>query len=387
MPIAIYALVLVNVAIGTQGFGFAGLLAEIAHELRVPLGDAGAIVSASAITYAIGAPFAAQLVARAERRTVMIAGLVALSAANLAAAFAPGFGALLALRVAAGVATAFCASMTALATAALAPPDRRGRAFALVVGGLTIAFVVGVPLGSVVGGAFGWRATFVFGAAVVALAALAGALLLPRIPGVHGERPRFSALAGNRVLLRHLGITLVAFTGTFTLVAFLGPAITALTGATGAGVGAYQAFVGLGSFAGLAIGARIADRTRARLALAALLVAMAAFLAPFTPMMREPAGSFPGALVAALIFGGAASLFAIVPVNLARMTAAAGPLAAIALPVNSSLVALGQGAGALVGGAVTNSLGFAWIGLGGAVIALAGALLAAGLPAAVPASR
>lgn len=169
MPFALFALAMINFAVGTQGFAFAGVLAELAAELGITIGEAGIVVAVSSITFAVGAPFAARMVAAIERRRVIVAGLAALAIINAVCAFASSFAELTALRTLAVVATAFVGALATVAAASLVPPEKRGRAFAIVMGGLTVAFVLGVPLGSVVGGAFGWRATFVMSAAVCAM--------------------------------------------------------------------------------------------------------------------------------------------------------------------------------------------------------------------------
>lgn len=123
---------------------------------------------------------------------------------------------------------------------------QRGWAFAILMGGLTIAFVLGVPLGWVVGGALGWRATYVFSAFVSLLSPLSILATVQRSRRLRGPRPRMADIAGNGAVLHALALTLIAFTATFTVVAFIGPLITAATAASGAGICALQAFIGVG---------------------------------------------------------------------------------------------------------------------------------------------
>ena len=250
MPFAIYALAAVNIAIGTQRFVFAGLLSELAGDLTVSVGAAGLLVPASSITFAVAAPFAAALVSGRERRAVMVGGLVMLALCNAMSAWAPSFSWLFALRVLGGIVTAFVGSLATIAVTSLVPPERRGRAFAIVVGGLTVALVLGVPIGSVVGGYFGWRATFSYSAMVCALSALIILLGVPRIDPVPGLRTAFAPLFRNSAILRVFGLTVLGFAAAFTIVSYLGPIINSLTGVTGAGVGALQIFIGAGSLLG-----------------------------------------------------------------------------------------------------------------------------------------
>jgi predicted MFS family arabinose efflux permease len=376
MPFALFALAMINVAIGTQGFAFAGVLADIAKDLGISIGQAGFIVGASSITFAIGAPLAAALVAQVERRRVILVSLVALTVINALCAVAETYPVLVLLRVAAGVATAFTGALATVAAAALVPAEKRGRAFAIVMGGLTVAFVAGVPLGSVVGGAFGWRATFWLSAAVCALAIVLIAVSVPRIAPVTGPRPQISDITGNRGLLHVFSLTLLGFAATFTVVSFIGPVVTRTTGATGAGVGALQIFIGLGSIAGLALGGILSDRGKGRSAQLIAFSVMALSLAAYWPALAAPTASVPAIAMGALIFVGATALFLLIPVNLAEIAARAGAAAPIALAFNGSLVSLGQGLGAVLGGQLTDAFGAAAMGAGGAALALIGLVTA-----------
>ena len=375
MPFAIYALAAINFAIGTQSFVFAGLLPELAADLGVTVGVAGLLVAASAVTFAVSAPFAAARVAQRERKQVILWGLLALAVINALCAIAPSFSVLVVLRILSGLATAFIGALATVAAAALVPPEKRGRAVAVVLGGLTVAFVMGVPLGSVVGGAFGWRATFVVAAAISALAfgLIWGAL--PRILPSAGPTAKIGTVLRDMAILQVLLLTLVGFWATFTVVALLGPIISETTGATGAGVGALQAFIGLGSIAGLAAGGTLADRGAARGGTLMAFGVMAVSLACYWFALSAPAASVPRGAMAVLVFAGAAALFALVPINLTRLSLLAGPAAPIVLALNGSVISLGQGFGAVTGGLLHDTFSSAAIGPGGAIIAVAGLLL------------
>lgn len=379
MPFALFALAMINFAVGTQSFAFAGVLSELARDLGITVGQAGLIVGASSITFAVGAPIAAGLVANVERRRVIVWGLIALTAVNALCALAPSFAVLTALRVAAGVATAFVGALATVAAASIVPPEKRGRAFAIVMGGLTVAFVLGVPLGSVVGGLYGWRATFAMSAVVCLLSLVLIAASVPRIAPLTGARPKFRDVFSNSPVMRVLALTLLGFSATFTVVAFVGPVITATTGLSGAGVGALQAFIGLGSIAGLAIGGIAADRGKGQIAAALAFAVMACSLSLYWLALSAPQASVPALAMGFLMFVGASALFSLIPANLAAITIHAGSSAPIALALNGSLVSLGQGIGALFGGILTDRFGAAAMGPGAALIAIAGFLLAASI--------
>ena len=384
MPLAIFALAAVNIAIGTQGFVFAGLLSELAGDLAVSVGTAGLLVPAASITFAVAAPFAASLVSTRERRGVMVAGLVMLAVCNAMSAWAPTFSWLFTLRVLGGIVTAFVGSLATIAVTSLVPPERRGRAFAIVVGGLTVALALGVPIGSVVGGYFGWRTTFSYSAVVCALSALIVLFGVPRIDPVPGPRAAFAPLFRSGAILRVFGLTVLGFASAFTIVSYLGPIINSLTGMTGAGVGALQVFIGIGSLLGLVAGGMAADRNLIRFGLIAVFVIMTFDIGAYSWALSLPPQSVAQPVVAGLILVLASTMFAAVPMNLAQLSQLAGPATPVALALNGSLVSLGQGLGAVWGGVINDLVGLAWLGGGGAALAVCGAVLASLIPANVP---
>ena len=377
MPPAIYALLVVNFAVGTQGFVFGGLLSEMAADLGIAVGTAGLAITASAVTFAIGSPVFAVLLGRRERRAVLIAGLAILLLGNLACMAAPGFGALIALRLVTGTGAALVGAVGGATAAQLVPPEKRGRALALVLGGLTLAFMLGLPLGSAVGGAYGWRACFALSAAIAALALLALVAAMPRVPPVPGPRPSPGALLRLPPVRAAFATNFLAFVGSFCVVAFTGPLVNEVTGLSGAAVGPFQACIGVGSLLGLAAGGRTADSPRGRAALIAALVLLLLCQLSYAALLAGWGGTRSAWLLALTIVLSAGALFAVVPILQSRLAALAGAATPLALALNGSLVSLGQGAGAAIGGFARNHLGFASAGLVGACIVLSAAFTAA----------
>lgn len=372
MPIAIYALMAVNFAIGTQTFVFAGLIADLALDLNVSIGVAGTLITAAAVTFAFGAPIAAFAIFHLERRRVILIGLIVLLLANLVAALTTEFWTLFGARVIAGIGNALAGSAVTVAVTLLVPQEKRGKAFAMVAGGLTVAFMLGIPIGTAIGGFYGWRSTFIFAAIMIAIAIALVIALIPALTPEQGERPTISQAFSNREVNRFLLLTLLGFVSLFTVVAYQGPLITHAVGVTGSGIGWYQLFIGLGSFAGLAAGGVIASRRLGKPGLRWIFLILTLTLLAYWKILQAPAQSTPEAVLALTIFIGAITLFALVPVILTGLSAIAGPLLPVILPINGSLVALGQGIGAFLGGLVTESFGFAWIGLAGMLVALVG---------------
>ena len=387
MPPAIYALLLVNFAVGTQGFVFGGLLAELARDLGVGTGTAGLAITASAATFAVSAPVFAVLLARAERRAILLAGLALLLLGNAACALAPSFAVLVSLRVVTGLGAGLVGAVSGATAAQLVAPEKRGRAMALVLGGLTLAFTLGLPLGSAAGGVFGWRACFVLSAALAAVATAVLCVVMPKVAAVPGPRPSPAALLAIPAVRAAFATNFLAFAGSFCVVAFTGPLVNAVTGYFGAAVGPFQACIGLGSILGLAWGGRAADGPGTRRVLTLSILVLSGCLLGFAALLAGWAGLLAAPLLGAAIFANAAALFAMVPVLQNRLAAVAGVATPLALALNGSLVSLGQGAGAAIGGAVKDAAGFAAAGLAGAVIVLAALVMARGvLPATAPAS-
>ena len=160
-PVALYWLALGTFAIGSEGFMIAALLTMIASDLRVSVARAGLLVSIFALAYALSSPLLTALTGRVDRRRLLIVSMSSFALLNVVAAMSHSFLALAGARVllacAAGI---YTPNANALA-GALVPAERRGRAIAIVNGGLTAAIALGVPLGALVGERFGWRMTFI----------------------------------------------------------------------------------------------------------------------------------------------------------------------------------------------------------------------------------
>ena len=184
LPGWLAGLFVATLALGTDEFVIAGLLPELAADLQISTGAAGQLITVFALTFAIGAPVMAVALDPLPRRHVILTGLAVFILANGAAAIAPTFSILLALRAVAGLAAAVV-SATAFAVAAQgAPQDRQGRYLAVVTAGLTVAHFTGVPVGTWIGALFGWRSTFVL-IAIVALGAMC--VLAVTTPHLHGS--------------------------------------------------------------------------------------------------------------------------------------------------------------------------------------------------------
>lgn len=371
-----------TLALGTDEFVIAGLLPELAADLQITTGTAGQLITVFALTFALGAPVMAVTLDPYPRRRVILTALGVFMVANLAAAIAPTFSVLVALRAVAGLAAAVVSSIAFAVAAEGAPPGRQGRYLSIVTAGLTVALFTGVPAGAWVGALFGWRSTFVLIAVVALAAMLVLAAGLPQLEGAPaaGLVERLSPLRNMRVLRLVLAVTLSG-AGGLMFYSYLSALLEHHEGSTQAlpwvlllvgSIGVPSAF----------LGGRLADQyggRRSRLIVVgghALTLALAGSLV----MLAAP---FP-----VLLLGIAAwSVFAWAlnpPLQASTIEAAPdAPMTAISL--NISGLYLGTAAAAGVGGVIVDGPGALWIPFA-AALALTLAWISASFRAPQPAA-
>jgi predicted MFS family arabinose efflux permease len=342
-------LVLGAFTIGTESFMITGVLPTLAADLHVSPAAAGLLVTIFALAYAFGSPLAAIASAGMERKRLLTIAMGAFALANIIAAFAPSFGWLLAARVFLALAAGtFMPAAVAFATA-MHEPARRGRAVALVYAGMTLAMVIGVPLGTLLAAAVNWRATFLAVGVLAALAVVGVVAILPRLDGIAtiGLRQRFAVMRRPDVL-KLLALTALGLCGPFAANTYFGVLLQATLGVTGGGLAAALMAVGLVGFAGNLLGGYGADhwnRERFIAAILALLVVAFALLS-----VGAQLGGAAGA--AAIIVGIAIwGLFgwAFPVTQQARLVSLDPALAPVTLSLNTSALYLGAAAGSALG--------------------------------------
>lgn len=361
-------------AIGSEGLMIAGILPRIAEDLSVPVAHAGHLVTIFALAYAIGSPLIAVATARWERRVLLITAMVVFAFANLAAAFATGFFGLAVSRVVLALsAGTFMPAAFAYAATAV-EPTKRGRALSFVYTGMTLALVIGVPLGTAVAAHLGWRATFIM-VAVLSLVVLAGvALKLPAVSGppAPGLAERF-AVARRADVLQVIGLTVLVLAGAFGVYTFIGAYLEAALGASPEAVAGFLILAGLAGAAGNTLGGHAADRWNHRrfLTLVLVMLSLAFALLPVIPLVLPGlAGWFAAGLALALwgLFG-----WAFPAVQQVRLLAIDSRLASVLIALNASAVYLGTAAGSAVGALVIERYSVqavGWVGAGIEVVAL-----------------
>jgi DHA1 family chloramphenicol resistance protein-like MFS transporter len=262
MPFAVYLLGMAIFAQGTSELMLAGLLPEMAADLGVSVPDAGLLISAFAIGMLAGAPVLAVLTLRWPQRRALLAFLGIFALTHAVSALTPGYGTLFAMRVVGAFVYAGFWAVAAATAVSLVPRDARGKAMGIVAGGLTVAAIVGLPAGTVIGQHLGWRSAFW---AVAAMSALAMAGVAATIPaGVSGgEAPRvrdeLRAVAVPRLWVLY-GTTALATSGLLVTFGYLGALLTETAGIAERWVPAVLALYGVGALIGITAGGRTADR-------------------------------------------------------------------------------------------------------------------------------
>jgi MFS transporter, DHA1 family, inner membrane transport protein len=371
---AVWALGVGSFAIGTGEFVIMGLLPEVAADLHVTIPQAGHVITSYALGVVVGAPVLAVLAAHWPRRALLVALMALFAAGNFASAAAPGYVALILMRLLTGLPHGTYFGVAALMAASLAPPNRRAGAVGLVMSGLTFATLAGVPLAAWLGQHWGWRAAF---ALVGAIAALACVLIQRGVPddaAPHGASPlrELGALARPQVWLT-LGIAAIGFGGMFAVFSYIKPLLTEVTGLAVDAVPLVLALFGTGMVAGNLLGARLADRHLMRtigglLAWSVVVLAAIPFTAPHAAAI----------CINVFLLG---TVVAIGPALQIRLMDTAGEAQTLAAALNHSAFNTANALGAWLGG-VAIAAGHGWTSTGwvGVLLAFGGiAVFAASL--------
>lgn len=351
MPRALYALMVGAFGIGVTEFVIMGLLLEVSTDLGVSLSAAGLLISGYALGVVAGAPLLTALTAGLSRKSVLLALMAIFTIGNAACAIAPDYGLLMAARVLTAFAHGTFFGVGSVVAAGLVAKDRQASAIAIMFTGLTLANIVGVPLGTWLGQQLGWRATF-WAVSIVGLLAIAViARFVPHAPapGRHADwRTDFAAMARPAVLLGFATTTL-GFSGVFAVFTYIAPLLTRVTGFAEPALSPLLLVLGAGLIAGNLLGGRLADRALVP-ALAGTILALCAVLASMSFLLT----SQPGAVLAIALLG--TSGFATVPpLQLWVMQRAQGASQSLASSFNIAAFNLGNALGAGLAGLALDS--------------------------------
>ncbi len=370
MPVALLALALSAFAIGTTEFVIMGLLPQVAASLAVTLPAAGWLISGYAIGVAVGAPIMAVLTARMPRKTCLALLMVIFIVGNAMCAWAYDYGLLMLARVVTALSHGAFFGIGAVVAAGLVPAHRRASAVALMFTGLTLANVLGVPLGTWLGQIYGWRATFwcVAGLGIISFVALLASLPPQRDVAPPDLAREFAALRNGSLLLSLL-MTVCFAAAMFTLFSYIAPLLLQVTGVGDRGVSWTLFLIGGGLTLGNLIGGRLADwRICASLMLSFALIAVFSVLFYWTSRALLPAEI--------TLFFWALATFSTVPALQINVVAHGDDAPNLVSTLNISAFNIGNALGAWAGGWVINAgLGLTAIPLTAALMAVAGLLV------------
>ncbi|MGW2520252.1 MFS transporter [Streptomyces sp. NPDC001617] len=373
MPLALLALAIGAFGIGTTEFVITGLLPEVAGSFGVSIPTAGLLVTGYALGVMFGAPLMAVLGTKVSRKRMLMLLMGLFIAGNLLSAVAPTFAVMLIGRVVASLTHGAFFGIGSVVAADLVASDRKAGAIAMMFSGLTVANVVGVPLGTFVGQHAGWRATFALVAGLGVVGLLGVAVLVPEMPrpeGVH-LRHELAAFKNAQVLLA-MAMTVLGFGGVFAAITYIAPMMTHVAGFANDSVTWLLVLFGLGMVGGNLVGGRFADRALMPM-LYVSLGGLVTVLALFTLTAHHKA------LAAATIVLIGALGFATVPPLQKRVLDHASGAPTLASAVNIGAFNLGNALSAWLGGLVIAAgLGYTAPNWVGALMALAALFLAFG---------
>ncbi|MGD9960296.1 MFS transporter [Nocardioides sp.] len=368
--LAVLSLAMGGFAIGTTEFVTMGLLPEIATGVGVTIPAAGHVISAYAVGVVVGVPIIAILGARLPRRALLVALMVAFALGNAASAAAQSYGVLTLARFFAGLPHGAYFGVASLVAAGLAAPGRKGRAIAMMMLGLSVANVVGVPAATWLGQNLGWRTAYV---AVTGLGLLTVALVLLFVPSFPGDREatgrrELAAFRRPQVLLTLLAGA-VGFGGMFAVYSYIAPTVTELGGLPNSAVPVFLLSFGLGMVAGTWVAGELADWSVFK-SLLGSSVGVAVILVVFALVAPYGWWALPVVFLISVI-----SSVLVVNLQLRLMTVAADAQT-IGASMNHASLNIANALGAWLGGLVIAAgYGYSAPALVGAVLAVLGLVI------------
>ncbi|MGL5387320.1 MAG: MFS transporter [Serratia sp. (in: enterobacteria)] len=378
MPLALLALTISAFAIGTTEFVIVGLIPTIAEQLNVTVPSAGLLVTLYAIGVAIGAPVLTALTGRVPRKMLLVGLMVLFTLGNLLAWQSPSYESLVVARLLTGLAHGVFFSVGSTIATSLVSKEKAASAIAIMFGGLTVALVTGVPLGTFIGQHFGWRETFLAVSLIGMIAIIASLILIPndiKNQASASIRDQLQVLTHPRLLLIY-AVTALGYGGVFTTFTFLAPMMQELAGFSAPAVSWILLAYGIAVAIGNIWGGKLADRHGAVRALSFIFAALAALLLVFQfTASHSVAALLTVVVMGVFAFGNVPGLQVYVVQKAEQYTPNAVDVAS---GLNIAAFNVGIALGSVVGGQTVASLGLAqtpWIG----ALIVVGALLLIGL--------
>ncbi|WP_447907965.1 MFS transporter [Serratia fonticola] len=378
MPLALLALTISAYAIGTTEFVIVGLIPTIAEQLNVTVPSAGLLVTLYAIGVAFGAPVLTALTGRVPRKMLLVGLMVLFTLGNLLAWQSPSYESLVVARLLTGLAHGVFFSVGSTIATSLVAKEKAAMAIAIMFGGLTVALVTGVPLGTFIGQHFGWRETFLAVSLIGMVAIIASLILIPnniKNQASASIRDQLQVLTHPRLLLIY-AVTALGYGGVFTTFTFLAPMMQELAGFSAPAVSWILLAYGIAVAIGNIWGGKLADRHGAVRALSFIFAALAALLLVFQfTASHSTAALLTVVVMGVFAFGNVPGLQVYVVQKAEQYTPNAVDVAS---GLNIAAFNVGIALGSVIGGQTVASLGLAqtpWIG----ALIVVGAFLLIGL--------
>ncbi|WP_433425471.1 MFS transporter [Microtetraspora malaysiensis] len=354
--------------VGTSEYLISGLLPQVGADLKVSVGAAGQAVTVYALGVVAGGPIVATLTARMPRKGLALGLMLLFAAGSAICALAPSYELLLVGRLVSSFShAAFLAQALVMATGVVSP-EKTGTAISAVASGFTVATLLGVPLGALLGESAGWRTPF----AVLTALALAGVVLLaavlPKQPAPATRLRDEVRVVTRRPVLLAIATTAVGFSGVAVVFTYIAPLLTRVSGFSSTAVSGLLLAYGAGSFFGNLLAGRLTDKSMSatvRGVFGGLTGVLA--LIPFAAVWQ------PSAVAAVLVLGLLATA-TIAPLQ-GLILRHAGDAPTLAVSANVGAFNLGAAAGSAIGGLIVSAGALRWTGLAGAVLSLAGLAL------------
>jgi len=363
------ALALASFGIGTTEFVIMGLLPNVAADLQVTIPAAGLLVTGYALSVTFGSPFLAVATARMDRRKALLLLMGVFIAGNVLCAIAGDYWLLMGARVVTALCHGAFFGLGAVVASSLVPPHKRAQAIAMMFAGLTLANVLGVPFGTAIGEALGWRNTFW---AVVLIGVAAAAALyawLPRdIPVPKVNFLREAASIGSTQVVLAMAISVLASASLFSVFTYIAPMMQEVTGISGHAITVMLLIFGVGLTIGNFVGGRLGDWK-----LMPSVIGIFLLLIPTLALLSLTSHAMTPAAITLFVWG--ALVFALVSPLQMRVVTEASDAPNLASTVNQGAFNFGNAIGAWIGGVgITWGVAYdqlPWIGVSLAVVALA----------------
>ncbi|MFD1850909.1 MFS transporter [Oceanobacillus bengalensis] len=343
----VYLLTIVSFVVGMVELIIGGIIDLVATDLGVSVGLAGLLITIFSLTFAISAPILSVITARFERKRLTIITLLVFLLGNIVAVFSPNYTVLFIGRIISAASSSLLIVLCVVMAANIVEPRYRGRAIGIVNMGVSGSLVLGVPIGLMLGNAFGWRAPFIF-ISILTLFSITGIyFFMGRVAPTKqlSLSEQFATLKERKILFAHL-TTFILIAGHATLYTYLTPFVKTTMGLDGTWVSIIYLIFGIAAVSGGAVGGNLADRIGTKPSIYGIIIlfACAIFAIPYTTF------SLPLFLVVMVIWG--MMSWTITPPMQSYLMDSAPASSNIQISLNNSSLHLGIAFGSTIGGFV-----------------------------------